>query len=512
MPEISEFDQEFLTPNNMFAEEEKLNAMIQQNLTSEEQAFIEKYIPVVSQFMNLIAKAQGVEQKSPLDEQEMPIENNFGPTLPEDMQSEVEAPLQPVQGKMTKAALGRDQQNAPEQEAGQVAAGPIGIIDAEGADNSGVADDVPTESDGFVINAAAVRKIGVRKIYDLIEEAITYLEEKGVNLDTAKVPMDAEKILVSKGEVVIPDVVAAVIGYDRLDEINDLGIDETKELLAEEPTGKPPILEAASGLNVNKEQNKELLLNKDMQAAQDSLDIESQIQQQNSKKKPMTMEQEIQLNKALEEDKTTSYHDKKYKPSKKIGGEAYTISDPDQSINYDVAINEVWSTAFNPTKAIRGPKFDAATKSTENVVIQQEVLDAIPKGMAPFKQELKALKLYTPSLFEHFARKESMGGEKRIGVNTQDQGVFMLNLDNFDRLVNPNNKKYNEADWNNFKKIWGPLAAQTHGMDSDQLKEFWLSNPEEFKDRNLNDISFNLSMVIAVTLLPNKNSIKYMKD
>ena len=35
-----------------------------------------------------------------------------------------------------------------------------------------------------------------------------------------------------------------------------------------------------------------------MQAAQDSLDIESQIQQQNSKKKPMTMEQEIQLNKA----------------------------------------------------------------------------------------------------------------------------------------------------------------------------------------------------------------------
>ena len=249
-----------------------------------------------------------------------------------------------------------------------------------------------------------------------------------------------------------------------------------------------------------------------MQAAQDSLDIESQIQQQNSKKKPMTMEQEIQLNKALEEDKTTSYHDKKYKPSKKIGGEAYTISDPDQSINYDVAISEVWSTAFNPTKAIRGPKFDAATKSTENVVIQQEVLDAIPKGMAPFKQELKALKLYTPSLFEHFARKESMGGEKRIGVNTQDQGVFMLNLDNFDRLVNPNNKKYNEADWNNFKKIWGPLAAQTHGMDSDQLKEFWLSNPEEFKDRNLNDISFNLSMVIAVTLLPNKNSIKYMKD
>lgn len=56
------------------------------------------------------------------------------------------------------------------------------------------------------------------------------------------------------------------------------------------------------------------------------------------------------------------------------------------------------------------------------------------------------------------------------------------------------------------------MAAQTHGMDSDQLKEFWLSNPEEFKDRNLNDISFNLSMVIAVTLLPNKNSIKYMKD
>ena len=34
---------------------------------------------------------------------------------------------------------------------GGVAAGPVGVINEQGADGSGVADDVPAKSDGFVI-------------------------------------------------------------------------------------------------------------------------------------------------------------------------------------------------------------------------------------------------------------------------------------------------------------------------------------------------------------------------
>ena len=256
MAEISEFDHEFLTTGDPHVEEEKLKGLIQQNLTEEEQVFLEKNLPVVMQVMDLLAKAQGQQENVPINEQGEPISSPLVDPIPQNMENVQETPLRPIEGKMLKAALGGDQKVMPTEESGQIAAaGPVGVVNTRGADDSGVADDVPTESDGFVINAAAVRKVGVREIYNLIEEAMKYLEEKGVNLDTSKVPVDAEKILVSKGEIVIPDVIAAVIGYDKLEEINALGTDETKEMLAEQqqrPT-KPPIIEAAEGVNLQEE-------------------------------------------------------------------------------------------------------------------------------------------------------------------------------------------------------------------------------------------------------------------
>ena len=512
MPETADFDHEFMTTGNPVAEGEKLEALIQQNLSPEEQAFIEKVTPIVSQFMDLIAKAQGGQENVPINEQEQAMMTPPAMEVAQDMGNEQMAPLQAVEGQMPKAALGGRQKVVPTEESGQIAAaGPVGVVNTQGADGSGTADDVPTESDGFVINAAAVRKIGVRKLYDLIEEAIAYLQEKGIKLDTSKIPMDAEKILVSKGEVIIPDIIAAVIGYDKLEEMNAVGIDETKQIAEEQQPNltKPPIIQAAEGVNLQEEKTEGFV---PMEIGDRPTPPSPDLSRDEQLKK---MQQEIEVNKILDEKKT--------KPSKtdfvpmEIGDRPtekkiipYTITDPDPSIPFNIAINKVWSPSFNPTKAIRGPKFNAQIKTVENIDVLPEVLNAIPKGMNPFKKELKELGLYTPSLFEHFARMESVGGTKRIGEKPSDQGVFMLNLDNFDRLVNPKNKKYDEADWKNFKdKIWGPLATQTHGMDSDQLREFWLSDPEKFKDRNLKDISFNLSMVIAVTLLPNKEHILY---
>ena len=140
---------------------------------------------------------------------------------------------------------------------GGVAAGPIGVVDKPGADNSGVADDVPAESDGFVINAAAVRHAGLRDINDMIQDAKEYAEKQGMKLNFGKTPTDAEQILVSNGEVVIPDVIANIIGYDRLEKINNRGKKETEEKIQQQeqqpqqpaPTRQPaqPVMQAAEG-------------------------------------------------------------------------------------------------------------------------------------------------------------------------------------------------------------------------------------------------------------------------
>ena len=147
---------------------------------------------------------------------------------------------------------------------GGAAAGPVGVVDKQGADGSGVADDVPAESDGFVINAAAVRHAGLRDINDMIQNAAKYAKEQGLKLDFSKIPVDAEKILVSNGEVVIPDVLADIIGYDRLEKINKRGEKETEKVIQEEkqqqqqppPPQKPtqPVMRAAEGGQVKDEE------------------------------------------------------------------------------------------------------------------------------------------------------------------------------------------------------------------------------------------------------------------
>ena len=261
MPDISQFDQEFLTAGSQSAEGEKLAGLVQQNLTPEEQQRLEEIMPVIEEFNMLMYKAQTGEEP-PIDE-EMDLTNGQGMVesgprdgmVPQDMQNQQMAPPRPIEGQMPESAPNQGMQM------GGVAAGPVGVVNEQSADGSGVADDVPAKSDGFVINAAAVRHAGLRDVNDMIQDAITYAKRQGMKLDFDKTPVDAEKILVSNGEVVIPDVIANIIGYDRLEKINKRGEKETEKAIQEEQQQPPapqkptqPVMRAVHGGEVKDEE------------------------------------------------------------------------------------------------------------------------------------------------------------------------------------------------------------------------------------------------------------------
>jgi GH24 family phage-related lysozyme (muramidase) len=377
MPEISEFDHEFLTAGSQSAEGEKLAGLVQQNLTPEEQKRLEEIMPILEEFNMLILKAQtgefpeGAEEMGLTNGQGVPEQGMMEGRVPQDMQNQQRPPLQAVEGQMPQNApemmsgggkvdrfdpegkgydiimaekaglkpktaknygdvqnvghmlssarladlvnnnvlakedlekynlpidgylllkgmkhdtvdkeinaphnleykkvptpLGERYIGFPKKMAigGGVAAGPVGVIDKQGADDSGVADDVPAKSDGFVINAAAVRHAGLKDINDMIQNAKEYAKKQGMKLNFGKTPVDAEKILVSNGEVVIPDVLADIIGYDRLEKINKRGEKETEKVIQEEkqqqqppPPQKPtqPVMRAAEGGQVKDEE------------------------------------------------------------------------------------------------------------------------------------------------------------------------------------------------------------------------------------------------------------------
>ena len=277
MPEISEFDHEFMTQGSQTAESEKLAGLIQQNLTPEEQKRLEELWPVLEEVTMLIHKAQTGEfpmeagERGLTNEQGVPEQGMGDTEVAQNMQNQRMVPPRPTEGQMSENALNMQvggrvpqvpqilQEQQPPQ---QVAVGPVGVVDEQGADNSGVADDVQTKSDGFVINAAAVRHAGLKDIYNMIKDAIEYLKENGINIDTDKIPIDAEDILVSNGEVVIPDIIARVIGYDRLEKINIRGKKETEQVEQEQQAAppperpveqaKPPILQGRKGGRVKK--------------------------------------------------------------------------------------------------------------------------------------------------------------------------------------------------------------------------------------------------------------------
>lgn len=119
--------------------------------------------------------------------------------------------------------------------------GPTGFVDAKPEnldDATKVADDVPVEVEegSFVINAAAVEFAGSEDIKKMIVDAIAEARNQGIDISGDENKIDRENavsLLVSRGEVVIPPILAKIIGYDKLNKINNRGKKETEQRLAE---------------------------------------------------------------------------------------------------------------------------------------------------------------------------------------------------------------------------------------------------------------------------------------
>ena len=97
-------------------------------------------------------------------------------------------------------------------------------------DRQSIADNVPREvpEGTFVINAAAVDFAGREDIEKMVREAYAKAGKSG------KVGMAQEvDIAVSEGEVIIPPHIAKIIGYDRLNKINNRGKKEISRRQAE---------------------------------------------------------------------------------------------------------------------------------------------------------------------------------------------------------------------------------------------------------------------------------------
>ena len=268
---IGEMDFAFLTAGDPEVEPyDQLNKM-QENLDQEEQQEISQLVPYVERFFILSYKAENGEYppepntgNTSVEQYNSMLGENSGeqPAMMPNSQQEGPAGIIPKSrfDKSPSSVPGRTidleplpqdmqlggqvQPQAPQTQ--QVATGPMGEVQVEGKDNSGVADDVQTKSDGYILSKGAVIANGRMYINDLIDEAIQRLREKGVELDTQKIPESAEDILVSNGEIMIPDIIAQEIGYKRLEKMNKRGEKITEELLAEkgqEKTIAPPVEE-----------------------------------------------------------------------------------------------------------------------------------------------------------------------------------------------------------------------------------------------------------------------------
>ena len=124
---------------------------------------------------------------------------------------------------------------------GGVAAAPAGFVErppSQVSEAATVADDKPMSvpEGTFVINAAAVEFAGEQDIVDMLNEAYRKAEKKGIQPPT-KETLD---VAVSKGEVIVPPFLAKIIGYDRLEKINNRGKAEVNRRIKNADTRQNP--------------------------------------------------------------------------------------------------------------------------------------------------------------------------------------------------------------------------------------------------------------------------------
>jgi len=110
-----------------------------------------------------------------------------------------------------------------------------------------VADDKPidVEEGTFILNAPAVEYMGSADVKKMILDAMKEAEKQGIDINQRndKIPKEnLVSLVVSKGEVVIPPALANIIGYDRLNKINNRGKQEVQKRIDENgqaPQGEP---------------------------------------------------------------------------------------------------------------------------------------------------------------------------------------------------------------------------------------------------------------------------------
>jgi hypothetical protein len=287
---INEMDFAFLSENDPAVEPQNAAINMKKNLTPEEQKEIAGLVPYVERFFVLNFKAEtgdyppepvmepkggggitideyrgmsnedrlanstegqevslNLKPKSSFDRspselpQALPVE---APEMEQAAQQPEQEPVeQPQESPVKEPPMmqegGDVEEEKPQQESKEpVPVGPVGEIDVEGKDRSGVADDIPVKADGFVLSRGAVIANGKMYIKEVIQDAIDNLKEKGIELDTSETPEKAEDILISNGEVIIPDIIAQEIGYKRLEKMNKRGEELTEKLIAEYEAGQ----------------------------------------------------------------------------------------------------------------------------------------------------------------------------------------------------------------------------------------------------------------------------------
>ena len=102
-----------------------------------------------------------------------------------------------------------------------------------------VADDVETQmpEGAFVINAAAVEFAGEQDIKKMLNDAQKEAVRRGITIDNPENSTKLIDVAISRGEVTVAPYLAKIIGYDRLNKINNRGKPETKERLQEAAQG-----------------------------------------------------------------------------------------------------------------------------------------------------------------------------------------------------------------------------------------------------------------------------------
>jgi len=123
---------------------------------------------------------------------------------------------------------------------GVARAAPAGFVErppSQVSEAATVADDKPMSvPDGtFVINAAAVEFAGEKDIMDMLNVAYKKAEKKGIQPPS----QEMLEVAVSRGEVIVPPFLAKIIGYDRLEKINNRGKKEVNERIKE--NGQQPV-------------------------------------------------------------------------------------------------------------------------------------------------------------------------------------------------------------------------------------------------------------------------------